>query len=279
MRGLVTNPVATTLMDFRADITAAFRSGSNEATPEWVRGLTDVVVKAKWQTTEWNDIADTWQFPDDIGQSMQTVIKMLSRVWPHKSPEWVLFCKAQAQVQKDEKLKKDDEALKAKKVRAASEAESEGSAAAAPAGSHSATKMIVEIADTQEESAAAAPGKSVAAAPETSVVRDFMVGDIIVLDSSVAKKYVKQEAQVVRLTAKTVLVNFMTLKDKQRSFPKTACKVIQPSTMRLLSAKTGSKATTGSSAASAPASPPTPEKEVNEEEYARELFGSQEDEP
>ena len=111
-----------------------------------------------------------------------------------------------------------------------------------------------------------------------------MVGDIIVLDSSAGKKYVKQEAQVVKVSAKMVVVNFLSLKEKQRSFPKAACKVLQPSTMRMLSSRTGPKATTGASAAAALAATatgttaPMPEEDVNEEEYAEQLFGKPEDE-
>jgi hypothetical protein len=122
------------------------------------------------------------------------------------------------------------------------------------------------------DAAAEAPDSSGAEAPESSLAAapPFMVGDIVVLDDSVDKRFQRQEVQVIRITQKMLVVTMLSGKERAcKTLYNNGCNIVQPSTLRSATSSVaslvGALVVTVVAAAVAP--------ELNEEEYAKSLFG------
>ena len=117
--------------------------------------------------------------------------------------------------------------------------ESPGGRAAASASSPQTPEAAVVTPETAAQASGLGPsdGFPVRAIRKASrvLVHSFVVGDIVVLDDSVGKEFRGQEAQVVKVLAKSVKVTMLQGmgKAKTKNFDHNVCKVVQPSTLRL----------------------------------------------
>ena len=168
-------------------------------------------------------------------------------MWPYNCPQRVLCLRDFAAQKEAERKEKHAAALA-----------TETTAAEAPEATGAATEAL--------ETAAEAP---VLARSSAALVRaigkaarvltdGLFVGDIVVLDNSVGKDFRGLEAQVVRVLPKSVKVTMPQGKGTAttKNFDPNACKVAQPSTLRLKLGRQSSSGALSAVDALATAQPP-----------------------
>ena len=146
-----------------------------------------VAAKAKYQASHWEAVPDEFSLLGaGGGGSLAPVARMLAKLWPQKGPGWVMCIRQHAM----ETSTTDPNA-------AARTAESGVGAQAPPTET---------------------PGEA-SAAGNTDVGERFFVGDIVRIEGSVGKLYQGEEAQVTKITKKTMVVVLTTGKHIGKTRP------------------------------------------------------------
>ena len=190
---------------------------------------------------------------------LNTLNQAFKKLWPFNSPQWVQCLRDFAAQRKAERKEKQTAAPALETTACVSPGVSHAASAASPQTPEAAAQAPETQAQAAETDASdAAP---VTAIPKASrVLKDrLVVGDIVVLDNSVAKDFRGQEAEVLRVFAKNVKLTMLhgKGKGKHKNFDPKVCKVVRPSTFRLGPVRQASSEAL--SAADAPATPqPTP---------------------
>ena len=281
-RKVVQHPVGMSLLDFRSDIVGLCAPGSAASAPEWATQLTKVVVKTKIEATSWTSVPDSWDCTTADPAMITVLARIVGKVWPHKGPEWVST------------LRKEKENAKAAAAGApVSAGKAPGSVTFAPEQNQEQKKdeedkdkakdddPHVEDKENAEEqanadAAAGAPGAA-------AVAPDFVVGDIVKLDSGVGQKFQLQEAQIISVSKKMAKIRLLNLNNEVKQFPQTNLCLVHPSSLREAdsaaaapaSAASAPKTASSSSAAAAPASAASAlEQHLNDEKYTELLFGN-----
>ena len=146
-----------------------------------------MAAKAKFQASHWEGVSDEFSLPGGGGDgSLAPVARMLAKLWPQKGPDWVMCIRQHAMG----KSTTDPNA-------AARTAESGVGAQAPPTET---------------------PGEE-RAAGNADVKERFFVGDIVRIEGSVGKLYQGEEAQVTKITKKTMVVVLPTGKHTGKTRP------------------------------------------------------------
>ena len=185
---------------------------------------------------------------------LSSLNQALKKMWPCNCPQWVL-CLRDFAAQKKAERKEKHAAVLATETTAGQSPET--------------TEAAAEALETAAEAPVLARSSAAlvrAIGKAARVLTDgLFVGDIVVLDNSVGKDFRGLEAQVVRVSPKSVKVTMLHGKGtaEAKNFDPSVCKVVQPSTLRLKLGRQSSSGAlsavdapaTAESAASAPATP------------------------
>ena len=295
LRKYVANPLVGAFMDFKVEARAQWWA---QPGPAFHDALVMVVAKFKLQATHWTALPDDIDFKLIEPAHLQSLSKSLGRLWPSKPPLWVQLLRDRAKKEAEEQAAASAAAAPgalaagADPAGGAPGAVASDSAGAAPEVAAASAAGVAAASAAGEDAAGAAPGTPTpggdgGGAPEVPDA-GFMIGDIVRLDDSVGKRFINQEAQVTKVSPKMVTVAFINLKDKPKSVLKTACAIVQHSTLKAMRAASAAGAP-GASAAVAPgpteassssgsaAGAPVKHPAVDEAAYCESLFGAGDD--
>lgn len=272
LRKWVPNPLVAALVEYRADMSAAFAPGSAASAPVWVAELHRIVAKSRLQVAHWATIPDSFDCSVVEKDHLPALAKALGKLWSNKAPEWVASLRANAKEGKD---KEQDKKAEKKQPKKADDCNDDKTTKGDDCDDDTPNKgddcdgdKAQDDEEEEQQVGSSAPEATISAASAP----EFAVGDIVRLLEGAGKRIAKQEAQVTKVMPKTLQVSLLHLQEKPKTVTKTWCQIIQHSTLKSLGAVRVASSPS-SSAVVAPDLSAAKAPEISEEECAANLFG------